>query len=65
MGESLTAHISTDNTRLLLRPRLFPGGMKRDRMNSLVLYDLGEVTGLYEAPIEVSLDHLSYPSMEV
>jgi hypothetical protein len=40
MGESLTGHISTHNNPADICTKLIPGGMKRDHLVGLVLYDI-------------------------
>jgi hypothetical protein len=40
MGECLTGHIPTENNPADLATKLIPGGMKRDHLVGLVLYDI-------------------------
>ena len=40
MGESLTAHIPTEENPADVCTKVLPGGTKRDHLLSLVLYDL-------------------------
>ncbi len=40
MGESLTGHVSTHNNPADIATKVIPGGMKRDHLVGLVLYDI-------------------------
>ena len=49
MGESLTRHCRSEDNPADIATKVIPNGQKRDRLVNMLIYDVGELSGLPSA----------------